>query len=81
MEDSPIDAKTKRDADAFLATTTTDIERGTWIPPEQSHSRTAPRRYSQRWLEQKFDLRPRSRERYEINLRRHILRSLGDRDR
>ncbi|MGO9911817.1 MAG: site-specific integrase, partial [Acidimicrobiales bacterium] len=68
--------RTKRDAEGFLAATRADIERGTWLPPEQGHIPLAT--FSERWLAQKPNLRPRTVEQYEINLRLHILPTLGD---
>jgi integrase len=61
-----------------LAATRADIERGTWLSPEQG---LIPlRQYADTWLHQKPNLRLRSREQYEINLRLHILPKLGDKD-
>ncbi len=69
----------QRDAEAFLAATRADIERGTWISPEQG--RIPLREYADKWLEQKKpSLRPRSQEQYETNLRLHIKPTLGDKD-
>jgi len=75
---APSTFRTKRDADAFLAATRADLERGSWLPPERG--RITLRAYAAQWLEQKPDLRPRSREQYEIALRRHILPRLGERE-
>jgi len=76
---APATYRTKRDAEAFLAATRADIERGTWLPPEQG--RIPLRQYADKWLEQKrATLRPRSQEQYETNLRLHIKPTLGDRD-
>ena len=75
---APTTFRTKRDAEAFLAATRADIERETWIPPEQGRIRL--RYYSKQWLDQKPNLRPRSREQYDINWRLHILPTLGDTD-
>ncbi len=76
---APTTYKTKRDAESFLAATRADIERGTWIPPEQG--RIPLREYADKWLEQKKpSLRPRSQEQYETNLRLHIKPTLGDKD-
>ena len=61
-----------------MAATRADIERGTWLSPEQG---LIPlRQYADTWLHQKPNLRLRSREQYEINLRLHILPKLGDKD-
>ena len=75
---APTTYRTKGDADAFLAATRADLERGTWVPPERGN--IAFRTYAKHWLEDKPNLRPRSREQYEINLRLHINPMLGDTD-
>lgn len=76
---APATYRTKRDAEAFLAATRADIERGTWLAPE--HGRIPLRQYADKWLEQKRSiLRPRSQEQYEANLRLHIKPKLGDKD-
>ncbi len=76
---APSTYKTKRDAQAFLAATRADIERGTWVAPETG--RVPLRQYAEQWLEQKRPtLRPRSYEGYEANLRLHILPKLGNKD-
>src|ERR1700685_4555595 len=74
----PPPSRPKRDADAFLAATRADLERGTWLPPERG--KVMLRDYAAQWLAQKPNLRPRSREQYEIALRRHILPRLGERE-
>ena len=74
---APTTFRTKHDADAFLAATRADLDRGTWLPPERG--KITLRAYSAQWLAQKPNLRPRSREQYEIALRRHILPRLGER--
>ncbi len=73
---APITFRTKGDAEAFLAAVRTDLERGTWVDPDRG--RIALRDYAWRWLDQKVNLRPRTWEQYELNLRRHILPYLGD---
>ena len=75
---APTTYRTKGDADAFLAATRADLERGTWVPPERGN--IALRAYAEQWLKDKPNLRPRSREQYEINLRLHINPVLGDAD-
>jgi integrase len=70
--------RTKGDADAFLASTRADLERGTWVPPERGN--IALRTYAEQWLKDKPNLRPRSREQYDTNLRLHINPVLGDTD-
>ena len=75
---APATYRTKGDAEAFLAATRTDLERGTWLPPERGN--ISLRTYGSTWLADKPNLRPRSQEQYEINLRLHILPTLGDTD-
>jgi integrase len=75
---APTTYRTKRDADAFLAATRADLERGTWHDPEAGKIQL--RTYATRWLEERPTLRPRTREVYEANLRLHILPTLGDVD-
>jgi integrase len=75
---APTTFTTKRGADAFLAATRADVERGTWLDPEAGKIKLAD--YAKRWLAERPELRPRSREQYEILLRLHILPELGDLD-
>ncbi len=75
---APTTYRTKGDADAFLAATRADFERGTWVPPERGN--IGLRTYARQWLDDKPNLRPRSREQHEINLRLHINPVLGDTD-
>jgi integrase len=72
---APSTYRTKSDANAFLASTRSDLERGTWMPPELGRIRL--KEYSEQWMAQKPNLRPRSKEQYSINLRLHILPKLG----
>jgi integrase len=73
---APTTFTTKRDAEAFLAATRADLERGTWLDPDAGKVRV--RDYAVTWLVQRPNLRPRSREGYEILLRLHILPELGN---
>ena len=72
---APSTFRTKRDAEAYLSTVRADMERGTWVNP--AAGRVTLREYSTRWLEQRPDLRPRTVELYESELRLHILPVLG----
>ncbi len=67
--------RTKRDAEAYLSTVRADIERGQWVNP--AAGKVSLREYGTKWLEQRPDLRPRTRELYESELRLHILPVLG----
>lgn len=75
---APHTFRTKRDAESFLAGVRADVERGTWVDPEAGRIKLAA--YAWRWLDQRPDLRPRSRELYESELRLHILPPLGEMD-
>lgn len=75
MVGAPTTFRTKRDAEAYLSTVRADMERGTWVNPVAG--RVTLREYSTRWLEQRADLRPRTIELYEGELRLHILPVLG----
>jgi integrase len=75
---APTTFTTKRDADAFLAATRADVERGTWLDPDAGRIRLAD--YANRWLAERPELWPRSREHYQILLRLHILPDLGNID-
>ena len=76
MAAAPTTFRTKRDAEAYLSTVRADMERGTWVDPVAG--KVTLREYSNRWLEQRPDLRPRTVELYESELRIHILPVLGD---
>jgi integrase len=67
---------TKREADAFLAETRVAIDRGSWV--DSTAGSITLRAYSQRWLADRVQLRPRTREQYEGLLRLHVLPELGD---
>lgn len=76
MLGAPTTFRTKRDAEAYLASVRTDMERGTWIDPRGGQ--ITLREYAIRWIEQRPDLRPRTVELYEGQLRLHILPALGE---
>lgn len=52
------------------------MERGTWIDPDAGKVTFAA--YADRWLRERPELRPRTRELYEGQLRLHINPVLGD---
>jgi integrase len=72
----PTTFRTKRDALAYLAATRADVERGHWVNPHSGQA--SLRDYSETWLGQRPNLRPRTQELYASLLRRHILPGLGD---
>lgn len=75
MLGAPATFRTKRDAEAYLATVRTDMDRGHWVNPLAGKVTLTD--YSAKWLEQRPDLRPRTVELYESELRLHILPTLG----
>ncbi len=72
---APTTFRTQRDADAYLASIRADLERDVWIDPLAGQVSLAS--YAWRWLEERPNLRPRTRELYESELRLHILPVLG----
>lgn len=75
---APVTFRTRREAEAFLASTRSDLDRGTWQPADRDP--LPLRDYATRWLEQRDNLRPRSRDQYELQLRLRILPHLGNID-
>ncbi len=67
--------RTKREADAYLATVRVDLDRGTWIDPDAG--KVTFEEYAERWLVERPQLRPRTQELYEGQLRLHINPVLG----
>ena len=67
--------RTKREADAYLASVRADIDRGSWIDPDAG--KVTLEEYSSRWVAER-PLRPRTRELYEGQLRLHILPAIGE---
>lgn len=76
MAAAPTTFRTKRDAEAYLSTVRADMERGQWVNPAAGKVTLSD--YSMKWLEQRPDLRPRTVELYESELRLHILPGLGE---
>jgi integrase len=72
---APATFRTKGNADAFLAATRADLERGTWVDPAAGQVELAL--YCERWLSDRPNLRPRTRDLYRGLLRLHILPALG----
>ena len=75
---APVTFRTRREAESYLSNTRTDLERGTWQPVD--HTPLPLRQYAGQWMEQRDNLRPRSRDQYELQLRLRILPHLGDVD-
>jgi integrase len=68
---------TKTEADSWLAMQTSDVGRGTWVDPRRA--RTTFGEYATQWLEQRTDLRARTKEDYGDILRVHLIPKLGER--
>ena len=51
--------RTKREADAYLASVRVDLDRGTWIDPDAG--KATFEEYAERWLVERPQLRPRTR--------------------
>jgi integrase len=66
---------TKADADRSLNLAIADQTRGAWIDPERGRLHLTD--YATRWLLDRAQLRPRTRELYEGLLRLHVLPTLG----
>lgn len=65
----------KADADAWLAMARSEIGRGQWLDPAAGGERFAS--YATGWLESRPALRPRTRELYASELRRHLIPAFG----
>jgi integrase len=69
--------RTRKEAVDFEAAEITRRAQGEWV--DQRAGKIPVRDFCERWLAQRPDLRPRTRELYGGNLRKHILPVLGDR--
>lgn len=65
----------RKEATAFLAQIRADLGRGVWIDPLAGKVPLAE--YASKWLAERPNLRPRTRELYESELKLHILPVLG----
>lgn len=79
LRPAPVTFDTKLDASAWLKAQTSEVDRGTWLPPQE---RRAPqvltlRTYADTWLAGR-DLKPRTRLLYRGLLDALVLPSLGD---
>ena len=66
---------TKAEASRYLASVSTELQRGTWIDPEAGQ--VALVEYASAWLDQRVGLRPRTVELYRGLLDKKILPELG----
>ena len=73
---APTTFGTRREAEAWLAATRADIERGQWVDPVAGEVTLT--KYAAQWMRARPDLRPRTAELYEGLLRLHILPTLGE---
>jgi len=67
--------RTKKDAEDFAALERSEQRQGTWVDPRSGKVGLAA--YSSTWLKSRVNLRIRTRELYEGQLRRYVLPSLG----
>ncbi len=65
----------KADADAWLANIRTSIGKGQWVDPDEGRKRFDD--YARQWLEDRHNLRPRTRELYASQLNRHLVPAFG----
>ena len=65
----------RADANAFLDAASAGIRRGEWIDPE--FGRIFFERYADLWLAQRTDIRPRTREQYELLIRNKLKPAFG----
>ena len=68
----------KADANAFLDAVSASIGRGDWIDPELGRISFA--RYADLWLAQRTDIRPRTREQYELLIRNKLKPAFGQQE-
>jgi hypothetical protein len=68
----------RADANAFLDATSAAIRRGDWIDPELGRISFA--RYADLWLTQRTDIRPRTREQYELLIENRLKPAFGSRE-
>lgn len=73
---APDTFETKRAAEQWLVETEAEMLRGDWLDPEAG--KISLNEYAERWTRER-DLKARSREEYERNLRLHVRPFLGDR--
>jgi integrase len=66
----------KAEASAWLAEVETAVARGAWIDPRAGDETFA--NYARRWLDQRHDLRPSTRDDYESQLSVHLLPAFGE---
>jgi integrase len=72
---APTTFATKGDAHAFLDAMSAAINRGDWIDPELGRISFA--HYADLWLAQRTDIRPRTREQYELLIRNKLKPAFG----
>jgi integrase len=68
----------RADANAFLDAASAAIRRGHWIDPELGRISFA--RYADLWLAQRTDIRPRTREQYELLIENKLKPAFGQRE-
>src|ERR1700685_2430491 len=67
---APETFKQRADANGFLDAASAALRRGDWIDPELGRISFA--RYAELWLAQRTDIRPRTREQYELLIKNKL---------
>lgn len=67
--------RTRKDAERYERDQRAALDKGSWIDPR--HASLTVREYSDRWMAERHDLRPRTAELYRSLLRVHILPTFG----
>ena len=75
---APRDLHSKADANAFLDAVSAAIGRGDWIDPELGRISFA--QYADLWLAQRTDIRPRTREQYDMLIENKLKPAFGQRE-
>jgi integrase len=72
---APTTFDSKTEADDWLAQTRTQMRGNRWVNPDKGRERFAD--YAQTWLDQRRDIKPRTRESYQRILERRLLPAFG----
>ena len=75
---APQTFQSKADANAFLDAVSASIGKGDWIDPELGRISFA--RYADLWLAQRTDIRPRTREQYELLIENRLKPAFGSKE-
>ena len=76
LHPAPNTFRTKGMAEQWLAGVEADLMRGNWLPPQRSKETVAM--WAEKWMASKLNLKPKTRNDYEIRLRVYVLPKWGD---